>query len=170
MRGGAVSDLRARAAAMRTAFDRGFADAPAAAPGAHEDLLAIRVEGQARALALAEVRAVHVERRITAVPGPEPALRGLAAFRGAILPVWDLHVLLGAAPVDRPRWLIVAAGAPVALAFATFEGHLRVPREAITTGAVRVLEAGGVPRTMISLPGLLDLIDRRTAGRIHRES
>jgi len=164
-----VSDLRARAAAMREAFDRGFAGAPAAAPGAHEDLLAIRVAGQARALALAEVRAVHVDRRITAVPGPEPALRGLAAFRGAILPVWDLHVLLGASPAERPRWLVVAAGAPVALAFARFEGHLRVAREAIIGGAVRVLEADGVPRTMISLPVLLDQIDRRTTDRVHRE-
>jgi purine-binding chemotaxis protein CheW len=58
-------------------------------------------------------------------------LRGIAGFRGAMLPVYDLHVLLGHPPAQTPRWLVIAAAAPVALAFEAFAGQLRIAQDDI---------------------------------------
>jgi chemotaxis signal transduction protein len=88
---------------------------------------------------------------VTPLPGPVPALLGLAGFGGTIVPVYDLAALLGHPGPDRPRWLVLAAGAPpLALAFAELDGHVRVPAAAIVTDG----HAGpdGV-RGMVTLPG-----------------
>jgi chemotaxis signal transduction protein len=156
-----MSERADRAAAMRAAFDRSFAEPATPVAAAHEALLAVRIGGQARAIALADIRAIHVDRRLATVPGPQPALLGLAAVRGVIVPVWDLRALLGAPRTEPPRWLVLAAHANVAFAFDTFEGHLHVAKDAIAAGPVRVVEIDGVPRALISLAGLLDELGRR---------
>jgi purine-binding chemotaxis protein CheW len=134
-----MSDDLDRAASLRAAFDRGFAE-PAAVAGRAEGFLAIRAGEHSRAVRLAEVAAIHADRRIVPLPSPSPSLLGLAGFRGAILPVYDLCALLGTSSPAPPRWLIVAAAAAVAFAFDAFDGHLTAPD----------------PRTIVALGPLLD--------------
>jgi purine-binding chemotaxis protein CheW len=94
-----------RAAAMRLAFDRSFAEPLRPATEAVENLLAIRIGTQAYALRLAEVAGLFADRKVTPVPGGDAALVGIAGFRGAIVPVYGLHTLLVAHPSARSRSL-----------------------------------------------------------------
>src|SRR6202023_3988958 len=89
-----------------------------------EDLLAVRIGTQLFAIRLSEITGLFAGKKVTPVPGGHPALCGIAGFRGAILPVYDLQILLGHCGTATPRWLVIAAAAPVALAFAVFEGQL----------------------------------------------
>ena len=56
---------------------------------------------------------------------------GIAGFRGSILPVYDLRSLLDLSTTEAPRWLVIAAAAPVAFSFEAFEEQIRVPADAI---------------------------------------
>lgn len=129
------SSAAARAADMRLAFDRGFADPVRHETTAAESLLAIRVGAQPCAIRLSEITGLFAEKRITRVPGSGAALLGIAGFRGAIVPVYSLRTLLGQSgdPSDAqtPRWLVIAAAAPIALAFDAFDGQLHVLPDAI---------------------------------------
>jgi purine-binding chemotaxis protein CheW len=129
-----ASVVAGRAAELRLAFDRGFAEPVRLDAAIREALLAVRVDTQAFAIRLSEISGLFADKKITPVPGSHAALRGIAGFRGTIVPVYDLQIVLGhsAAPgAAMPRWLVIAAAAPVALAFAAFDGQLRVPRDAI---------------------------------------
>ncbi len=133
----AGSNVAERAAELRRDFDRGFAEPIRLDPVATEDLLAIRIGAQPYAIRLAEITGLFAGRKITRVPGGHAALSGIAGFRGTLLPVYDLALLLGHAGAQAPRWLVIAAAAPVALAFDTFEGQLRVPRTDILPQTAR---------------------------------
>jgi len=113
-----------RAEELRAAFDGGFADAPAGERRAAIELLRVELAGEPHALALAELSSIHVDPRITAVPATAPALIGVIAVRGAIVPVYDLRALLGLATTRAPRWVVIAQG--LAFAFDAFTGHLAV--------------------------------------------
>jgi purine-binding chemotaxis protein CheW len=130
-----MSDLSSRpmtrAEELRLAFDRTFAELPSIDTAMKEDLLAIRLGAAAYALRLSEIGGVFADKKITRVPAPNPALLGIASFRGAIMPVYDLHMLLGFPPGAAIRWLVTISIAPVALAFESFEGHLRIAHDAI---------------------------------------
>jgi chemotaxis signal transduction protein len=125
-----AASLTARAAAMRDAFDRSFAAPRPPEPPPDEDLLAIRIGAEPYALRLSEVAALHADRQIARLPGATAALRGIAGFRGVVVPVYDLAVLLGHPPAETVRWLAMAANEPVAFTFAGIDGRLRVTREA----------------------------------------
>ena len=84
-----------RVAALRAGFDRGFAEPARPDLIVREGLLAIRVGQQAWAIRLSEIAGLFVDKRITPVPGGHAALLGIAGFRGAILPVYDLAIVLG---------------------------------------------------------------------------
>lgn len=169
MNGNAVS-LSLRAAALREAFDRSFAVPRPPNPPPSEDLLAIRVGEEPYALRLSDIAALHPDRRITPLPGSMPALRGIAGFRGAVVPVYDLAALLGQPPAEAVRWHAIAASAPVAFAFAALDRQLRVPRDAIVpneTGEqphryvrefVRMTE--GVVHPIVDLPSVIDAVKR----------
>jgi purine-binding chemotaxis protein CheW len=120
-----------RAKELRLAFDRAFAEPVRPDTTVKEDLLAIRVDRQAFAIRLSEITGLFADKKITPVPGSHAALRGVAGFRGTIVPVYDLQILLGHASTSTPRWLVIAAAAPIALAFEAFVGQLRVARDAI---------------------------------------
>jgi chemotaxis signal transduction protein len=123
-----------RAAELRLAFDSAFAEPVRLDTTLREDLLAVRIETQAFAIRLSEISGLFADKKITPVPGGHAALCGIAGFRGAIVPVYDLQVILGrphASAAAPPRWLVIAAAAPVGLAFAAFEGQLRIACEAI---------------------------------------
>jgi chemotaxis signal transduction protein len=126
-----LSGITARAAQLRLAFDASFAEPVRLDTTLKEDLLAVRIGKQAFAIRLSEITGLFAGKKVTPVPGGHPALCGIAGFRGAIVPVYDLQILLGHPGTATPRWLVIAAAAPVALAFAVFEGQLRVARDAI---------------------------------------
>jgi chemotaxis signal transduction protein len=132
-----LSGITTRAAELRLAFDAAFAEPIRLDTTLKEDLLAVRVGTQAFAIRLSEISGLFADKKITPVPGGHAALRGIAGFRGAIVPVYDLQILLGHSGTSTPRWLVIATAAPVALAFETFEGQLRVSRDAILPQASR---------------------------------
>jgi purine-binding chemotaxis protein CheW len=128
------SGVAGRAAELRLAFDRTFAEPVRLDADIREAILTLRVDTQAFAIRLSEISGLFADKKITPVPGSHAALRGIAGFRGAIVPVYDLRILLGhsaGSDIAPPRWLVIAAAAPIALAFTTFERQLRVPRDAI---------------------------------------
>ncbi|WP_433617602.1 chemotaxis protein CheW [Dactylosporangium sp. CA-139114] len=136
--------IERRLAELREEFDRSFADPPRSAVAGHDDLLAIRAGGVRYALRLTQAAGLFPDRPVTRLPGPLGALLGVAGFRGAIVPVYDLAAVLGtgaaaAGPADGgtgPRWLVLAAGQPaVALAFAELDGHLRIPSDRLVEEA-----------------------------------
>jgi chemotaxis signal transduction protein len=167
-----------RAAELRLAFDRGFAQPIELDATVKTDLLAIRVGAETCAIRLREIAGLFVDKSITRIPGSAPALLGIAGFRGAILPVFDLQSLLGRSTAATPRWLVVAAGAPVALAFDAFEGQMRLSPDAILPrppGAQTLGYAREFVRTealvypVIHLSWILDAIKTQRPGMTPRE-
>jgi chemotaxis signal transduction protein len=121
-------ELEARLAELRRSFDGSFASAHASAEGEQEDLLAIRIDSMRRAsIRLRETASLHLCPKLAWVPSTAPALIGVAAIRGAVLPAYDMRALLGHGPSTSPRWLVVPAAAPLALLFESFESMIRVP-------------------------------------------
>jgi chemotaxis signal transduction protein len=166
-----LSSAIARAAEMRLAFDRAFADPARLDTTAAESLLAIRIGAQACAIRLSEITGLFVDKKITRVPGSGLALLGIAGFRGAIVPVYALQTLVGQSG-DRsgsrtPRWLVIAAAAPVALAFEAFEGQLRVLPDLILPRQLRpemksyaraFVQTQNLVRPILHLPSVLGAI------------
>lgn len=162
------SNVTARAIELRRAFDRSFAEPIRNDTTLQEALLAIRVGAQSCALRLSEITGLIADKKITPVPGSSAALRGIAGFRGTILPVYDLQILLGHAGSKTPRWLVIAAAAPVALAFEGFERQLRVSRDAILRHATRAetmsyarefVRTENFTGPIMHLPSILDAIE-----------
>jgi purine-binding chemotaxis protein CheW len=116
-----------RAAALRQAFDRSFVEPQHYDVTETEDFLAIRVSGDAYMLRLTEVAGFYADKKITRLPSRVAALAGVAGFRGTMLPVYDLAVLLKYPPSQSARWMALATEAPLALTFDSFEGHFRFP-------------------------------------------
>jgi purine-binding chemotaxis protein CheW len=165
----AALSLTERAAALRREFDQSFALPPRTESVATEDFLAVRIGAEACALRLGEISGLFADRKITPVPGGGPAQLGIAGFRGTILPVYSLQALLGRPSPERPRWLVVAAGAPVALGFEAFQGHLRVARSAVLTQksaerrfhARQYIRAQSLVRPVIELASVLGALEFR---------
>lgn len=173
----AASGISDRAVELRRDFDRIFAE-PIRRQAPQEDLLAIRAGGQPYALRLSQIAGIFVDRKITSVPGSCAGLRGIAGFRGAILPVYDLQALLAASSAQNPRWLVVAAAAPVAFAFETFEGQLRVARSEILPQSTRsgshayareYVRTEAIVRPILHLPSVLRALQTINAEQIVRE-
>jgi chemotaxis signal transduction protein len=121
--------LRQRITDLREAFDRSFAEPVHQQPSEVVDLLAIEIGDDSYAIRLDAIGGLAADRPLAALPGAPPALLGVATFRSAIVPVYDLGRLLGFARSTSPRWTVIAAGQPVlALAFDRVAGHLRRPR------------------------------------------
>jgi chemotaxis signal transduction protein len=160
-----------RSIELRRAFDRSFAQVPVTRATELDDLLEIRVGLDPYAIHLDQVTGVFADKPVTRLPGSFPELLGIAGFRGAIVPVYDLRTLLGYARGGSQRWLILTAGETrIALAFDLFEGHTRVPRSAIAeeTGSeirrhhVReVVRSASLVRPVVHLPSILEAIRKR---------
>jgi chemotaxis signal transduction protein len=123
---------RNRAAELRRTFDLSFASPPPP-PQEVEDLLTLRIAGDAYAIRLRDIAGIVTDRKIIPVPAATLDLLGLAGIRGGIFPVFGLASLLGHDRTgDSPRWMILCGtDEPVALAFAEFDGYLRLPRSSI---------------------------------------
>lgn len=159
---GTAAGLAARAAALRSAFDRSFVAPRRAAASVKEDFLAVRVGGEPYAMRLSEIAGLFVDRWVTPMPAQDAALIGVAGLRGAIVPVYSLPKLLGHPTTQAPRWLVLSAAA-IAFAFEAFDGHLRVPAEVIlpeqAEGAARghaaeVIRGAGVVRPVLHLSAI----------------
>jgi purine-binding chemotaxis protein CheW len=157
---------------LRAHFDRTFAVPPAPIQAALVDLLAIRVGGVGYALRALDISQLLAGPRITPLPSPVAELAGLAAVRGAIVPVYDLAALLGHAASETSRYVALAASVdrePIGFAFEELEAQLRVHEDEITpppenasSSAHRfALIARDGARPVLQLSSLLDAIERR---------
>src|SRR4051812_39124281 len=136
---------------LRGDFDHSFAEPARSHAFEHVELLAIRAGDRPYALGLSQTAGLHPDRPVTPLPGPLPALLGLAGFAGTVVPVYDLAALLGHPDTTRPRWLVLAAGSPaLALAFHELDGHVRVSADTIVDESTA---DGGCLRGMVALPG-----------------
>jgi purine-binding chemotaxis protein CheW len=156
-----------RLAELRAGFDRSFAEPPREQHLDTCELLAIRAGSCRYVLRLSQTSGLFCDRAVTPLPGPVPALLGMAGFSGTIVPVYDLAALLGHPVPDPPRWLVLAAGTPpVALAFHDLDGHLRMSTDAIVGEADRHGSRGCL-RGMVPLPdgtrAIVDVPSVRTA-------
>jgi len=162
----------ATAAELKRTFDQTFADPPPLDAGPTVDLLAIGVGGDPWAIRLSEIAGLWSDRRIAPLPGSMAELIGLMSLRGALVPVYDLRALLGYPGGMLPRWFVMAEATPVALAFDRFDGHMRVPRTALSAdpepGAAaqspltrEVVRDGGFARPIVRLALVLDSIATR---------
>lgn len=169
-----TSDTREidRVTGLREAFDRSFAQAPSTEAAAVENLLAIKVGADPYVLRMTEVSGLFADKKVTRLPSPVSELSGIAGFRGAVLPVYDLAMLLGYPRATSPRWLVVIAVTPVALAFDRFDGYLNVRDTAIVPEArpeererhVReVVQTVDLVRPLISLASVLEWIRSRAS-------
>jgi purine-binding chemotaxis protein CheW len=168
-----------RAAELRRAFDRSFAEAPRSDVVRLEDLLEIRVGATPYAMRITEISGLFAGRTITPLPTTVPELLGITGFRGAVLPVYDLGALLGYPMEAKPRWLAIAAGMPVGLAFERFERHVRIRRDAIVPHGRRdspvrhvheVFQVQDRGRGIVSVASVLEAITSRVrAGAPKRE-
>jgi purine-binding chemotaxis protein CheW len=163
-----LSDLHIseRAAELRRSFDRSFVEVQHFEPILTEDFLSIHVGGDPYVLRLAEIAGLFTDKRITEVPTRVAELKGVAGFRGTMVPVYDLAALLHYPPSKATRWMVLAQAAPVALAFDAFDGHFRFPRQAVTSraeadshGHVRqIVHAEDGPRSIVHLPSVIAAI------------
>jgi len=170
---GGERGLGLRAAELRRAFDRSFADAPHQTTETLVDLLAIRVAGDPYVVRLADVAGLFVDRVVTPLPTRVPDLLGIAGFRVTLVPVYDLRPLLGYSTGGAPRWMISTVGeGPIAFAFDLFEEHLRVPHGALTSDDSRsrryvqdVARAKDGARPIVHIPSLVKEIAMRARQR-----
>ena len=169
-------DLRSISGRLREEFDRAFSR-PAATAGAEvEAFLAVTIRRTPFALRLHDIAGLFADRPVTRLPSPFPDLLGMAGFRGAVVPVFDLGALLGYPPVASTRWLVVTDRAnPAALAFDQFEriellepGSLRagpVAGSAATNHAPQVVRTADGPRPLIDVASIMAVIDGRVQQR-----
>lgn len=161
--------LAEQAKDLAAAFDQEFARATDDYVHA-EEFLAVRLGDDPYAIRLCDVAGLFADRRITALPSTERALLGVAGFRGKVLPVYDLAMLLGAARCGYSRWLMQAAGADVALSVSVFEGQLAVQADDIVAAdqhTEKLLHIGqavrleGMLRPIIDIPAIVREIHNR---------
>ena len=159
-----------RLAELRQAFDRSFAAASTYQVTALQDLLDIRLGATPYALRLDEISGLLGHMKITPVPTRVAELLGIAGFRGSLLPVYDLRALVGHRANTQPRWVAIAAGNSLGLAFDRFEGHMRVGEDALVPhdgreNAVRhvreVVRIDGLVRPIVSISSLLESVTSR---------
>lgn len=159
-----------KVAELQSEFDRTFSLAPSSqAVEQIENLLAIRVAGEPYAIRVLEISGLANNRKIVPLPSPIRELLGVASMRGGFLPVYNLEALLGyKSGVDPPRWLaLCGSDEPVGLAFAEFEGYLRVPSiqiyaaeqmDAAREHVKHVVRMADIARAVVSIPYLVEMI------------
>jgi chemotaxis signal transduction protein len=170
--------LARHAADLRGAFDRGFADPRNLESVSVLDMLLIVVAGSQYVIRLDEVTGLFADKAVTRLPGRLPELIGIAGFRGAVVPVYDLRTLLGHPRSAASRWMVIA-GRPTAvgLAFDAFGRHLRVARDTLTKQtnggrgdhAREAILLDGHMRPVISIPSILRSIAARAQGGSSRK-
>jgi purine-binding chemotaxis protein CheW len=169
----AASRLHETAAELARAFDAAFVHAPVTESGTWEHVLAIQIGSHAHALRLSQIRGLYARRPIVPLPSALCELLGLMSVRSSIVPVYDLAGLLGLAGESEPRWTVLAADLPIALAFSGLEGLRRVPREAIVpapdVASTEILRMPEGSRPLLHLPRVLEAIAKLARQAQHSE-
>ena len=164
----AGGSVRGKVDRLRADFDRSFAQPVRSHDAEYVELLAVRSGGRPYAIRLSQTSGLHPDRPVTPLPGPLPALLGLAGFAGTVVPVYDLAALLGHPVTQRPRWLVLATGSPpLGFAFHALDGHVKVPASALI-GEAAADGSGSTVRGLVTLPGggtrpIIDVPAARTA-------
>lgn len=161
-----LDNLSERAARLRDEFDRSFAVPAAQGAVLTEDFLGVRLCRDAHALRLSEIARVAPLSEVTRLPSAVPGLLGIVGFHGAVLPAYDLRVMLGYEAGEPARWMAVAATHGLALAFDAVDAYLRAPQGAATPCAdarlrrhIReVLQIDDFIRPIVSIPSVLESI------------
>ncbi len=145
-----------------------------------EDLLAIRLAGNAYAIKVSEISGLANNRKTIALPSTIPELLGVAGIRGELVPVYSLAALMqvNRGP-DEDRWLVLCGvEEPIGLAFTEFEGYLHVPLEDLyaasqenaTRGHIKeVVRTPELVRSVLSIPLIVEMV-RRRCGKDHTSS
>jgi purine-binding chemotaxis protein CheW len=114
------------ARALRARFDAGFAE-PIAAAISELDVIAVYAGGSPCAFAQHTIAGLCTDLHVVALPTSAPALLGAASFRGNVVAVWDLGLLVHGAPTTAVRWCAILADQIHAVAFDRLDGRVRVP-------------------------------------------
>jgi purine-binding chemotaxis protein CheW len=125
------ADIGNRAQELRDAFDRTFSEPLRMHQDSEEEMFGITLAGAKYAVRLTDASGVFANKKIVRVPSGAADLLGVAGFRGAIMPVFDLASIMGYPRSADAAWLLTAAGASIGLAFSAFDGHLRIPRASV---------------------------------------
>jgi chemotaxis signal transduction protein len=160
---GADVHISDRAAELRRAFDNSFVDVQHFESVATEDFLSVNVGGDPYVLRLGEVAGLFADKKVTRLPSGVAELSGVAGFRGAIVPVYDLAALLRYPASQSARWMVIAAEAPIALAFNSFDGHCRFAANAVavrdgagTGGHLdKIVRSDDFVRPIINIPSIV---------------
>lgn len=161
--------LTDRATELRRDFDHMFAEPLHFDTTPTHDFLSIRLGTEDYAVRLSQIAGLFADKKITATPSKTTSLLGITGFRGAIMPVYNLHVLLGSSLSETPRWIVIASATAVALAFEAFNGHFRCSHTAILSYGSQdthgpsehvreFIRTDGVIRPIVDLPSILDTI------------
>lgn len=162
--------LQQRLEELRHEFDRAFAIPAHSKIEQAEDLLAIRVEGDAYALRVVEIAGIFKEARITPVSSPVQSLRGIAGIQNGIVPVHSLAAILGYPQSERScAWLVLcrtgAGSESIALAFSEFIGWLRASASSIHAVTTverphidRIVSVDGTMCYMVNVPSIVAAI------------
>jgi purine-binding chemotaxis protein CheW len=162
--------LSDRAAQLRQAFDRSFAEPVRAETRSTVDFIAISLAGDAHAIRMSDIGGLFADVRVTPCPSPVAELRGIAGFRGALTPVYDLAALLGYS-MSSGRWMVLARDQALALAFDDFRDHFRIEPAAIAArqGASvsrhvhQIAQQPGRAWPIIDIPSVVAVIKARAA-------
>lgn len=156
-----------KALELRLAFDSAFAEPAQTASAALDNFLVIQIACCPHVVRLSDISSLLPLKMVRRLPSRLPALLGITAFRGAVVPLFDLRMLMGYAVGEPPTCIVITANTPVGLAFDAFDRHLRYPREAcaqlISAELARphireVLRCGDMPRPVVSIPSVLETI------------
>lgn len=143
---------------LRDGFDRGFAEPPQRRSSAMEEFLLVSAGGTPLAFRLTDVGALHSGKTVVPVPIRVSELLGVAAFRNAVLPIYDLRALLGLEAKRSPRWIVATRSeSAVGLAFDAFVRHIRIRPEEITRDADST--AGRYTRGAVAAGGMHPIVD-----------
>lgn len=172
------SAVMAKLEELRRSFDESFAEALRSESEVIEDMLNIRVAGDAYAVRLNEIAGLYPDRKVVSLPSPLPELLGLAGFRGNVIPIFDLAACLGyARSGETGRWVLLTGTKDlIGLAFQKFEGRMRTSQrdlarreesEPSRQHVHEVARAGDIARPIINLASVAETINRRvrSAGR-----
>ena len=123
---------------MRREFDATFAEAVDLRRDDTIDLLTLAVDERRVAVPVGDLAGVQLCPPLTALPGADSRLLGIAGVRGLLVLVYDLGALLGQGKT-RPRRFLALRGpdGTTGVAFDALESYLRVPRAALRPSAGR---------------------------------
>jgi purine-binding chemotaxis protein CheW len=128
----------------------------------------VRLGDEHYALPVADVLEVAEVGELTAVPGADPAVRGVRNLRGQVLPVVDLAVALGLDGGD-PRRLVITErdGRRAGLAVGSVESVETLPEASEEVDSPHVQGAALVDGALVGVVdvgSLLDAVEQGPAG------